>query len=189
MLFRSYPDMPDMVWQIIWINLSYNSPIAAWYKENVKWEEVIAQKEIEERVLADYSDNSKTTVHNVVYALFRTFKESPIGEAGQLVPKDKTMFVRTSYSSLERETVVYSLYKYCESKGIHSLRVSDLYTNDNSLGLYKEFGISKYELLSVLRSLNSDTNRLVIAELNMGLDNITLRDDINALEALSLMIR
>lgn len=189
LLASNYPDMPDMVWQIIWINLSYNSPIAAWYKESVNWEEIISQKEIEERVLADYSDNSKTTVHNVVYALFRTFKESPIGDAGQLVPKDKTMFVRTSYESLERETVVYSLYKYCERKGIHSLRVSDLYASGNNLGLYKEFGISKIELLSVLRSLNSDTNRLVIAELNMGLDNITLRDDINAIEALNLMIK
>lgn len=87
LLASNYPDMPDMVWQIIWINLSYNSPIAAWYKERVNWEEIISQKEIEERVLADYSDNSKTTVHNVVYALFRTFKESPIGDAGQLVPK------------------------------------------------------------------------------------------------------
>ena len=144
---------------------------------------------VNERVLADYSDNSKTTVHNVVYALFRTFKESPIGDAGQLVPKDKTMFVRTSYESLERETVVYSLYKYCERKGIHSLRVSDLYASDNNWGLYKEFGISKIELLSVLHSLNSDANRLVIAELNMGLDNITLRDDINAIEALNLMIK
>lgn len=189
LLASNYPDMPDMVWQIIWINLSYNSPIAAWYKERVNWEEIISQKEIEERVLADYSDNSKTTVHNVVYALFRTFKESPIGDAGQLVPKDKTMFVRTSYESLERETVVYSLYKYCERKGIHSLRVSDLYASDNNWGLYKEFGISKIELLSVLRSLNSDANRLVIAELNMGLDNITLRDDINAIEALNLMIK
>ena len=99
------------------------------------------------------------------------------------------MFVRTSYESLERETVVYSLYKYCERKGIHSLRVSDLYASDNNWGLYKEFGISKIELLSVLRSLNSDANRLVIAELNMGLDNITLRDDINAIEALNLMIK
>lgn len=189
LLASNYPDMPDMVWQIIWINLSYNSPIAAWYKENVNWEEIISQKEIEERVLADYSDNSKTTVHNVVYALFRTFKESPIGDDGQLVSKDKTMFIRTSYESLERETVVYSLYKYCERKGIHSLRVSDLYASDNNLGLYKEFGISKIELLSVLRSLNSDANRLVIAELNMGLDNITLRDDINAIEALNLMIK
>lgn len=189
LLAMNYPDLPDMVWQIIWINLSYNSPIAAWFKENVKWSEIISQKEIEERVLSDYSDNSKTTVHNVVYALFRTFKESPIGEAGQLVQKDKAMFEHTSYISIERETVVYSLYKYCEAKGIHSLRVSDLYANDNHLGVYKEFGISKSELLSVLRSLNSDSNRLVIAELNMGLDNITLRDDLTPAEALALMIK
>ncbi len=189
LLAVNYPDMPDLVWQIIWINLSYNSPIASWFKKNVKWTEVISQKEIEERVLADYSDNSKTTVHNVVYALFRTFKESPIGEAGQLVPIDKTMYRHESYTSVEREAVVYSLYKYCEAKGIHSLRVSDLYASDNSKGLYKEFGISKSELLSVLRSLNSDSNRLVIAELNMGLDNITIREDLTPVEALAMMIK
>ena len=189
LLAVNYPDMPDLVWQIIWINLSYNSPIASWFKENVKWTEAISQKEIEERVLADYSDNSKTTVHNVVYALFRTFKESPIGEAGQLVPIDKAMYRHESYTSVEREAVVYSLYKYCESKGIHSLRVNDLYSSDNSKGLYKEFGISKSELLSVLRSLNSDSNRLVIAELNMGLDNITIREDLTPIEALALMIK
>ena len=55
--------------------------------------------------------------------------------------------------------------------------------------MLRKLGISKIELLSVLRSLNSDANRLVIAELNMGLDNITLRDDINAIEALNLMIK
>lgn len=44
LLASNYPDMPDMVWQIIWINLSYNSPIAAWYKERVNWEEIISQK-------------------------------------------------------------------------------------------------------------------------------------------------
>ena len=189
LLAVNYPDLPDMVWQIIWVNLSYNSPIAAWFKENVKWTEIISQKEIEERVLADYSDNSKKTVHNVVYALFRTFKESPIGEAGQLVQKDKTMFEHTSYTSIERETIVYSLYKYCEAKGIHSLRVSDLYASDNHFGVYKEFGISKSELFSILRSLNSDSNRLVIAELNMGLDNITLRDDLSPTDALALIIK
>lgn len=189
LLSVNYPDMPDMVWQIIWINLSYNSPIAAWFQENVKWTEVVSQKGIEERVLADYSDNSKTTVHNVVYALFRTFKESPIGEAGQLISIDKTTFRHEPYSIVERETVIYSLYKYCEAKGIHSLRVSDLYVNDNSKGLYKEFGISKSELHSVLRSLNSDSNRLVIAELNMGLDNITIREDLTPTEALALMTK
>ena len=31
-----YIDMPDVLWQIIWINLSYSSPIARWYKENIE---------------------------------------------------------------------------------------------------------------------------------------------------------
>lgn len=64
-----------------------------------------------------------------------------------------------------------------------------MYASDNSKGLYKEFGISKSELLSVLRSLNSDSNRLVIAELNMGLDNITIREDLTPVEALAMMIK
>ena len=188
-VFQSIFENIELDTLIVWINLSYNSPIAAWFKENVKWSEVISQKEIEERVLADYSENSKTTVHNVVYALFRTFKESQIGSDGQLVPIDKTRFRHEPYMSVEREAVLYSLYKYCEAKGIHSLRVNDLYATENKFGIYKEFGISKSELITILRSLNSDSNRLVVAELNTGLDNITLRDDLTATEALALLIK
>jgi len=40
-------------------------------------------------------------------------------------------------------------------------------------------------LKSILRSLNSDNNRLIIAELNMGLDNITLREDIKPIDVLN----
>ena len=40
-----------------------------------------------------------------------------------------------------------------------------------------------------MRSLNSDTNRVLVAELNMGLDSITLRDDLNALEALKILTK
>lgn len=184
-----YTDMPDLVWQLIWVNLAYNSPIAEWYKENVDWSEPINQKDIEERVYSEYPENSKTTVHNVVYALFRTFKESPIGEAGQLVEVQKNAYTKKPYDELERETVVYSLYKYAEQKGVTSFRVSDLYANDNTIGIYREFGVQKSSLLDILRSLNSESNRLVIAELNMGLDNITLREGISAIEALKQMIQ
>ena len=38
-----------------------------------------------------------------------------------------------------------------------------------------------------LRSLNSDKNRLVIAELQMGLDHISLRDDISSELALKTL--
>ncbi len=189
MLCNIYTDMPDLVWQLIWINLSYNSPIAQWFKENVNWSETITQKDIEERVYTEYPENSKTTVHNVVYALFRTFKESPIGEAGQLIEVSKNIYTKRPYDELEKEAVIYSLYKYAEEKGVSSFRVSDLYADDNVVGIYKEFGIQKPSLTEILRALNSENNRLIIAELNMGLDNITLRDGLSAIEALKLIVQ
>jgi hypothetical protein len=67
--------------------------------------------------------------------------------------------------------------------------VSDLYEEDCKHGVYREFGISKSEFESQLRSLNSDANRVLVAELNMGLDSITLRDDLNALEALKILTK
>ena len=38
-----------------------------------------------------------------------------------------------------------------------------------------------------LRALSSANNRVLIAELNMGLDHITLRDDLDPLKVLELL--
>ena len=179
-----YIDMPDLVWQIIWINLSYKSPIAKWYKENVKWGTEFTFSDIEELVKMDYPDVSPKTVHNIVYALFRTFKESPIGENGQLRSIDKQRYKKEEYFGIEKYAVAYSLFKYAEEKNIRSFRVQDFYDENNSLGIYRELGISKNDLVSNLRALNSDNNRVIIAELNMGLDNITLLDGVTPLDVL-----
>lgn len=187
LLARIYRDMPDLVWEIIWINLSYNSPIAKWYKENIDWNFSFTQADIQELVTNDYPSDSLTTIKNIVYALFRTFRESPIGNMGLLVEIDKLKFKKVPYEYLSKEAVAYSLYKYSESKGIKSFRIADLYATDNEQGVYKEYGITKIELENHLRSLNSDINRILVAELNMGLDHITLRDDLTSLKALSIL--
>ena len=48
--------------------------------------------------------------------------------------------------------------------------------------------IQKKTLEFLLRSLNSEMNRVLIAELNMGLDNITLRDDLTSVTALASIL-
>jgi phosphoadenosine phosphosulfate reductase len=182
-------DNPDLVWQIIWINISYNSPIVAWYNHGVDWGSFTSQSEMEELVHNDYPDNSITTVHNVVYAFIRTLKESPLGGFGLYSPVNKTQFCKKGFETIERETLAYSLYKYGEIKGIRSLKVSDLYSKDNLIGTYREFGIPKGFVENLLRSLNSDKNRILIAELNMGLDSISLRDDMDAFNCLKTLVR
>lgn len=189
LLSQIYIDMPDLVWEIVWINLTYNSPIAKWYKENVDWNFSFTQADIQELVKNDYPSDSPTTIKNIVYALFRTFRESPIGQMGLLVETDKLRFTKMPYNDLSRDAVAYSLYKYSEIKGIKSFRIADLYSAETKEGVNKEFGISKNELEKHLRSLNSETNRVLVAELNMGLDYITLREDLNALSALSCVAK
>lgn len=187
-LAKTYMDNPDLVWQIIWINLSYNSPIAAWYNIGVEWGKFITQQQMEELVLNDYSDNSKTTVHNVVYAFVRTLKESPLGEMGIFCSVNKNEYQKRGFDTIEREALAYSLYRYSEAKGVRSLRISDLFSPENNIGAYREFGITKSSIEKLLRSLNSDTNRVLIAELNMGLESITLHDDMDSLSCLKTLI-
>ena len=189
LLSEIYRDNAQIVWEIIWINLSYNAPIAKWYKENIDWNFSFTEADIRELLKNDYPTDSPTTIKNIVYALARTFKESPIGDMGLWTEVDKLQYKKTPYDDLTREAAAYSLYKYAELVGTKSLRVSDLYQVDGKQGVYREFGISRSAFESLLRSLNSDTNRVLVAELNMGLDSITLRDDLNAIEALRILTK
>ena len=67
-------------------------------------------------------------------------------------------------------------------------RVSDLYRSEVSCGPYKEFGINRTELQKKLRYLSSNKNRVLVAELTMGLDHITLRDDLDQLSVLKALL-
>ena len=176
------------MWEIIWINLTYNSPIAQWYSSTVNFDTSCTEGEIRELVKNDFPEASATTVKNVVYALFRTLKESPIGEElEQLIPVEKLTFHRKIYDDVSREAIAYSVYKYAELKEINNVRVLDFYNQETKEGVFRQFGLSKNKFLKALRALNSDSNRVLIAELNMGLDHITLRDDLTSEKALSIL--
>lgn len=190
LLIEIYENNPSLVWQIIWINLTYNSPIAHWYSQNVSFGSNFTDADLREGVKNDYSSDSTTTIKNVVYALTRTFKESPIGEElGQMTKVDKNTYTRSGFSDIEVEAVAYSLYKYAQIKESNLMRVSDFYKADEKDGIYKEFGISKSDLEKKLRFLSSDSHRVLVAELNMGLDHITLRDDLTPEKALETLAK
>ena len=110
---------------------------------------------------------------------------TPIGnDFNQKVEISKTESQRMPYDYMTEYATVYSLYKLSERIGVKSFRVSDLYQFDMDKGPYAEFGIGRQNLESILRTLNSSSNRLLVAELNRGLDHITLRDDITSIDIL-----
>lgn len=187
-LRKNYSTNPFAVWEIIWINLSYNSPIAKWYKESNGWNITFADKDIEELVKRDYPNDSPRTIHNIVYALFRTFRESPIGKLGLCVAtNEKLKYSKIPYENVSKQAVAYSLYKYAENTGTKVFKVSDLYDEENRQGIYREFGLSQKQFEKHLHTLNGDSNRILNADLNMGLEHITLRDDLDSTEVLKIL--
>ncbi len=185
LLMNIYQDNPALVWEIIWINLTYSSPIAKWYSQAVPFLKEMTDYELRIMVKNDYPDSSDTTIKNIVYALLRTLKESPIGEdICQYTSVDKQRFVRRPAYDVSFEAIAYSLYRYGELNDTKELRVSTLLA-DQEKGPIVEFGIERNNFLKILRSLHADG--ILTAELNMGLDHITLKPEYTSLSVLKKM--
>lgn len=178
-------DMPELVWCIVWTNLAYGSFIVNWFVNKVTQNSVYSSKLLEEMIRSQFEEYKEKTVHNAVYQLQRTLKESPIGsDLMQREEVSKENAMRCEYIDISEIAVAYSIYKFSEATGITNLRVSDFYDEDTQNGPFKEFGLSKSVFEKALRTLNSLNNRVLIAELNMGLQHITLREDLNSLAVL-----
>lgn len=188
LLYKIYQDNPDLVWEVIWINLNYNSFIVKWFGTRVNTMQSFTAAGLEEMLMGEFPMYKKVTVHNAIYQLLRTMRESPIGDSfGQYEAINKTTAKRNGYQELSIEGLAYSLYRFASNRGLNTFRVTDLYSTDEESGVFNEFGIAKNELVKKLRSLHVEPSNILTAELNMGLDHITLRDDLDAINVLELL--
>lgn len=191
--YKNKDDYTSLIWEIIHINLCYNNPLMKWFITKIEYGKILTRKELEVSILEYFSKASKpTTISYSLVALLQVFKYSPIGTEFEIfvsTDSKNTSYIRKKFEGLSLEAVAYSIYKYAKTKGISIMRVSDFYRQEETTGLFREFGISANELLKKLRSLSLDSNQVLIAELNMGLDHITLREDLNAISVLELLTK
>ena len=189
-MMNVYKENPSLFWEIAFINLSYNSYIVNWFCINTPTSVVYNAKTIKEEISNQGFTGSLSTVNNASIALLELMKKSPIGEdlmQGIIAGKDGLQ--RYEYEDLSIEALAYSIYRFAQQNELSMFRVSDLYKSDVEHGVYREFMLSRQNLMKKLRVLSADNNRVLIAELSMGLEHITLRDDLNpqkVLEALAL---
>lgn len=178
----------NFTWEVILTNLSYNSFIVKWFANNVAIGKSYDRNALVEAIIDQGVDGSKKTVEGAVAALIQTFNYSPIGEIlNYAMFKDNRTMIRGAYEDITDKGLAYSIYKYAEMLGIRSLRVSDFFEPECENGPFKVLGISKSTFEKGLRSLNSSSVRILNADLNMGLDNITLRDDISSVSILETL--
>lgn len=186
-----YIDNADIVWEIIWINLVKNSFICHWFASRIKQGVVYSKKSLTELFIDEFqSTYGKRTVENALAALLGTFENSPIGrQFGLHEDVEKTNARRENCQELSDIAVAYSVYRYSESRNSRSLTVADFYREEVQEGVNIEFLYPKEALRKNLRNINSANKRVLVAELNMGLDSITLRDDLTSLSVLNQMLQ
>ena len=189
---NNYFSKENVVWEIIWVNLFYNSTIAQWYVGNVNWDTRLQKVEIEVLLRNSFPQYKERTLHNALEALLNTFKEGPLGRTFLLGKHEnenkKTIIIKQPYNDLSPVAVAYSLYRYAESKKRYALTVSELYDAKQTEGVYRQFGVSRERFETILRTLKEDKNRILSADLNMGLDNINLREDLTAMDILTTLM-
>ncbi len=179
-------DDPDLVWSLIWINLSYNSELVKWFVNNIKPSQTFDKAQLIELAYDYFSGSfSRNTIEYAFQAFMQLFSYSPIGETlkqGELL--DKKLLIRNEYDDLSEVAVAYSLYKFAEKTETRLLRVKDFYEDECVNGVAKEFCLSKESFEKALRTLNSSKDRILVAELNMGLNHITLQDVLTPMQVL-----
>lgn len=189
-LAKLYENNSIAVWEIILINLGYNSFIVNWVLNNIEFESLYDNTIIDESIKLQYGDAyGFKTIQNTRAAFIQLVKYSPIGAdlllgVDDLSKKRK----RIAYNNISLEALTYSLYRYAEHHDLSMFKVSDLYRKEETNGVHREFGINKTDLFRKLRALSSDASRVIVAELTMGLEHITLRDDLNSIGALRTII-
>jgi len=192
MLQKQFKNSTDLSWEIIWINLIYNSTIVKWYSQDVEWNSALSREDLESILKNSFPDIKDSTKLNGLAALINMFVESPLGSRFKFWEVQKrnseTIIRKAPFENVTPVSVAYSIYRYANDKNRYNLTVSEFYALEQKQGIYKEFGLSKERFQNILRTLQENKNGIVKVDLVMGLDNISLREDLTYTEVLKLLL-
>lgn len=184
LLQKIYLDNPLLFWEIMWVNLTYSSFIVNRFVDQIKPGQSYDKKSLVESISVSESVSSIKTLENAAGALLDMMKNSQLGDDLLQGEEDGKKRKRSPYNDLSVEALAYSLFLFGEKNCIREFRVSDLYNSNGYKSAALEFGLSKNEMLKKLRTLSAEVDRVLIAELNMGLDHITLNENLTAIDVL-----
>jgi len=186
-----YFNNPARAWEILWINLSYNSLIIKWYVENVPFNSIYSKEDLEELLHSNYQELQPRTRNNALSSLLYLFKYSNLSKikVGMNEKKGSITYIsKMPYDDVSPQTVAYSLYRYAKEKNRYNLTVSEFYTQEQRQGIHKQFGLTKERFQNILRTLQENKLGIVNVDLQMGLDNISLREDLTCFEVLKHLL-
>jgi phosphoadenosine phosphosulfate reductase len=191
LLKNIYDKNKKFVWEIIWINLCFNSSLCNFYSENFEWNETYSVEELKEKtkelLKKDDLKVSERTVNSGIVSLINMFENSLLGKELKigLIEKfnGKRYLRKLPYKEANPLSIGYLLYKISEKLGKKEFSISELILKDLNCNPYKIFGISKDDLEFYLRTLQEKYGLLNV-ELAADLDNVFLNKNIKPLDVI-----
>lgn len=180
-LKQNYHHNIVILYQLIWINLYYNSSVVKWYLNEIKWGESISVNNIKEKFMLN-STISKRTISSGIDSLLNTFEHSPLGRVmriGEIIKNGRERIInKIGCNDIDPKVILYSLYRYSIQNNRYKFTINEIYNENNIGSPYKIFGITKEKLANILLWLNSNYKEFINTEIKADLDNINLNENI-----------
>jgi phosphoadenosine phosphosulfate reductase len=195
----------NLVWNIILINLYYNSSLLYWFISNCDWNIKYTKKEDLANSLAVYGSLELSSVGKKIDSLINFFKGSngsPFEnrlktirlEYSDKKQKNVKTITRIPSENVDLHAIFYSIFRFTEFYNKYDLKIDNFYVQNSIGGPYRIFGITKTSLsrillnLQDLKAVRSETEEkwLLKVELNVNLENIYLNKNNMSLENILL---
>ncbi|MCK9471665.1 MAG: phosphoadenosine phosphosulfate reductase family protein [Bacilli bacterium] len=176
------------IWQIIWNNLYYNSPIVNWFV-SLPFYTPYTKNELLEILVVEFPEIARSTLNNPLSALLNTFDNSPLGsklKIGELEKKGRTVSKITKHklSELSTAALIYSLYKFAVENNRYYFTLRELFNSETKGSPANLFGLSEDYIVPALKGLQEYDSDLIKVDFIANLDNINLNDELNNISAL-----
>ena len=200
-LQRIYNKNPYLAWQIIWINLCFNSYPVQCYVQDCTPNITYRKADITTLLQYRFPDLSETTLGNPAGALINMFKNCPFGcdreemdysdyclKMGVISQSGKeSAITKVGADNISSIAICYLLYKIAEVEKRRVFSLEDLNDNPALNGPKTVFVMKEQKLKEILRGLHE--LGYLNAELLGGLDNISLMNDLDSKAVLIQMTR
>ena len=115
MLSKLYSINKSIVWELLWISLSNNSSLIAWFIEKCDFSKPYGRDILDCMLNEDFPEYTNTVRENVMKAFINTLKESPLSSTipvGVLEKNGNKLSV-TRMAHNEISFVSVGLYRFC----------------------------------------------------------------------------
>ncbi len=169
-----------LAFELVWINLFYNSAPVFWYLSRAPWGKAYSSNELKQMVENEGLPITKRTISSGIDGLFNTFEANQylqkLGVVSVVRHERERVALKMGTNDVHPAAVLYSLYRYAIRKGYYNLTVKELYNESNSAygGPYVIFGVERQSLERLLRGMQEHYKGLVSVDLVADLDNIHL---------------